>query len=84
MAEDPQQAVQRAAKAAGEVQKELNQVITHLLRVQDELRKDRGQSQAVQELGKARQAARRAKSGLVALDRGLATAARVVRLRRSG
>jgi hypothetical protein len=59
VAEEPQQVVQQAVKAADEVQKELHEVSRRLLEVQRYLRDERGHGRAAPELRQARSAAAR-------------------------
>jgi hypothetical protein len=53
VAEDPQQVVQRAVKAADQVQSKLHEVSRSLLEVQRYLRDERGHNRAVYELRQA-------------------------------
>jgi hypothetical protein len=78
VAEEPQQVVQQAVKAADEVQKGLHEVSRRLREAQRHLRDERGHRQAAAELRQAHFAATRVQNRLPALDWELRTAMRVV------
>jgi hypothetical protein len=78
VAEDAQQVVQQAVKAADEVQRKLHELSRCLLEVERHLREERGHNRAVHELRQADLAARQVRLLLGSLDQKLRGATRVV------